>query len=75
MLHFLSSKGICVSSGSACSSHGKHGSYVLKAFGLNDGDADCTLRVSISHYTTKENIDALVDALTEGEQTLVKIKR
>ncbi len=75
MLHFLSSKGICVSSGSACSSHGKHGSYVLKAFGLEDSDADCTLRVSISHLTTKENIDALISALAEGEKSLIKIKR
>lgn len=75
MLHFLSSKGICVSSGSACSSHGKHGSYVLKAFGLDDKDADCTLRVSLSHLTTQDHLDALVDALIEGEQNLIKIKR
>ena len=75
MLHFLSSKGICVSSGSACSSHGKHGSYVLKAFGLDDSDADCTLRVSLSHLTSNSDIDALVDAINEGEKTLIKIKR
>lgn len=75
MLHFLSSKGICVSSGSACSSHGKHGSYVLKAFGLDDSSADCTLRVSISHLTTKEQLDSLCAALVEGNNTLIKIKR
>ncbi|MBE6543159.1 MAG: cysteine desulfurase [Ruminococcaceae bacterium] len=75
MLHFLSSRGICVSSGSACSSHGKHGSYVLKAFGLDDSAADCTLRVSISHLTTKDQLDALCDALIEGNNTLIKIKR
>ena len=75
MLHYLSSKGICVSSGSACSSHGKHGSYVLKAFGLEDRDADCTLRVSLSNLTKKDDLDALIEALNDGEKSLIKIKR
>lgn len=73
-LHFLSARGIMVSSGSACSSHGRHGSPPLIAFGLSEKEADCTLRVSLSHENTKEDIDALCEALGEALKTLVRIR-
>lgn len=76
MLHHLSSRGICVSSGSACSSNGAHHpSPALVAFGRSEAEADCSLRVSFSHRNTKEDVDALCDALTEGLQRLARIKR
>lgn len=75
MLHYLSAKGIFVSSGSACSSHSSTPSSALIAFGLDAKSADCSLRISLSEYNTKEDIDALTDALGEGIKTLVKIKR
>ena len=75
MLHFLSNLGICVSSGSACSSHAKHTSPSLSAFGLTAAQADSSLRVSLSPYNTREDIDALLKALTRGTQTLVRIRR
>ena len=75
MLHFLSAQGICVSAGSACSSHGKHTSPSLAAFGLTAAQADSSLRVSLSHENTREEIDALVAALTRGAQTLVRMRR
>lgn len=65
MLHALSARGIYVSSGSACSSHGKHGTSALSAFGLSDADADATIRVSFSHRNTPEQVDRLADALAE----------
>ena len=74
MLHFLSSKGICVSSGSACSSHSQKTSSTLLAFGLTPKEADCTVRVSLCRYNEKSDIDALADALTEGLGTLVRIR-
>ena len=74
MLHFLSSKGICVSSGSACSSHSQKTSSALLAFGLLPKEADCTVRVSLSRYNEKSDIDALADALAEGLGTLVRIR-
>ncbi len=74
MLHFLSSKGICVSSGSACSSHSQKTSSALLAFGLLPKEADCTVRVSLCRYNEKSEIDALVDALAEGIGTLVRIR-
>ena len=76
MLHYLSSKGIFVSSGSACSSNSatKRVSRALRGFGLSDHDSDCTMRISLSPYNTKEEIDAFVDAISEGIKILVKIK-
>ena len=73
MLHFLDSKGIAVSAGSACSSHAKAPSGTLLAFGLTPAEADCTLRVSFSRKNTEADVDALVAALLEGVQKLVRI--
>ena len=74
MLHFLSADGIFVSSGSACSSHAKGPSGALVAFGLPAAEADCSLRVSLSEYSTKEDIDALVASLSAALARLVRIK-
>ena len=74
MLNFLSAKGIYVSSGSACSSHSNTTSPTLLAFGLSEKAADSTLRISFSEYNTREDADALLVALREGTEVLVKIK-
>ena len=74
MLHFLSGKGIFVSSGSACSSHAKSVSRALSAFGIADKEADCSLRISLCGYNTTEEADSLCDALAEGLGSLVRIK-
>lgn len=73
-LNALSAKGIYVSSGSACSSHGGHGSYVLLAFGLSPENADCTLRVSLSRYTTDLELLAAADAIREVCDTMIQIR-
>ena len=73
MLHFLDSKGIAVSAGSACSSHAKAPSGTLLAFGLAPAEADCTLRVSFSRQNSEDDADALVAALQEGVQKLIRI--
>ena len=75
MLNFLSAKGICVSSGSACSSHSTHVSPSLAAFGLSAHEADCSLRVSFSARNTEAEVDALCEALEQGIGTLVRIRR
>ncbi len=75
MLHFLSADGIFVSSGSACSSHsGKH-SGVLTAFGLSEREADCSLRISLSEYNTKDDINALCVSLETALKRLVRIRK
>lgn len=70
MLHFLAQKGVYVSSGSACAK-GKP-SHVLSSLGLDRNRADSALRISFSDYNTKNDIDALCNALDEGIDTLVK---
>lgn len=74
MLHHLSADGIFVSSGSACSSHSAHPSDALIAFGLTAKEADCSLRISLSEYNEKEEIDALAKSLASGIERLVRIK-
>ncbi len=73
MLHSLSRAGIFVSSGSACSSNTGHGSHVLRAFGLSDKDADCTIRVSLDARNTLSEANRFLDALAASLQTLVRI--
>ncbi|MBE6595699.1 MAG: aminotransferase class V-fold PLP-dependent enzyme [Ruminococcaceae bacterium] len=75
MLHFLAGRGISVSSGSACSSHAKHPSRTLLAFGLTPEEADSTIRVSFSAANTPADVEALLAALTEGLATLVRMKK
>ena len=72
MLHHLSSLGISVSSGSACSSHGHVGHGALPSFGLSQKESDSAIRVSISHHTTREDIDALIAALGAGLSRLAR---
>ncbi len=75
MLHALSERGICVSNGSACSSHAKAPSSALMAFGLSSTDADRSIRISFSAYNQKEDVIALRDALEEAISRLVRAKR
>lgn len=70
MLHFLSSRGIYVSSGSACAK-GK-ASHVLEAMGLPREQIQSSLRVSFSRMNTLEEADFLADALEEGMGRLAR---
>lgn len=65
MLLMLSSKGICASSGSACTSNSLDPSHVLLAIGLPHEIAHGSLRITLSEENTKEEIDYLVDNLKE----------
>ena len=73
MLNELSKQGICISSGSACSSHSNDLSASLTAFGLTPEQIGSTLRISFSAYNTEEEIDILCRALEEACVRLVKI--
>ncbi len=74
MLHFLSSKGIYVSSGSACSSNSRHTSSALTAYGRSMAEADSSVRISFSHRNTKDDVEALAEALREGLTSLSRMK-
>ncbi|OCN01159.1 cysteine desulfurase [Clostridium sp. W14A] len=70
MLHFLSDRGIYLSSGSACS-RGRE-SHVLSAMGLARERIASALRLSFSRYNTKEEIDVFAGALREGLSGLTR---
>ena len=63
LLIMLDQKGICGSSGSACTSGSLDPSHVLLAIGLPHEIAHGSLRLSLSEENTKEEIDYTVDAL------------
>lgn len=63
LLIMLDQKGICGSSGSACTSGSLDPSHVLLAIGLPHEIAHGSLRLTLSEDTTKEDIDYVVDEL------------
>jgi cysteine desulfurase len=67
----LSLQDLAISSGSACNSASMSPSYVLKAIGLNDADAQSSLRFSLGNTTTEEEIDF---AITQIRTLVKKIK-
>ena len=75
MLHYLSSLGIFVSSGSACSSNSHSISSALTAYGRSTAEADSSIRISFSHRNEFSDVDALADALKSGIKRLARIKR
>lgn len=69
---FLNAKGIFTSTGSACSSKSLDPSHVLLAMGLNPLEANSSIRISISKYTTKDDIDY---ALKEIKETVERLRK
>lgn len=63
LVKLLAKKGICTSSGSACSSGLPRPSHVLLAMGLNEDIASSALRITLGKENTKEEIDYFVDEL------------
>ena len=61
----LDHKGICVSSGSACNSGSLEPSHVLQAMGVPDDYIYGTIRVSLSRYTTQEELDYAANCIIE----------
>ena len=61
----LDEKGICASTGSACSSGSPNPSHVLLAIGLEKEMAFGSLRITIGEENTKEDIDFLVEQIVE----------
>lgn len=74
MLHHLSADGVYVSSGSACSSNGAHTSSALTAYGRSAQEADTSIRISLSHLNTTEDIDALANGLVDGLKKLSRMR-
>lgn len=71
MLHFLESKGVFVSAGSACGAKKHSISPVLTALGLPRPIAESALRISMSYLNKKEDIDLLTESLIECKKSIV----
>lgn len=65
MLIMLDGKGICASSGSACTSGSLDPSHVLLAIGLKHEEAHGSLRLTLSEENTKEEMDIVVEELKQ----------
>lgn len=65
LLIMLDMKGICASSGSACTSGSLDPSHVLLAIGLKHEEAHGSLRITLSEENTMEEMDTVVEAVKE----------
>ncbi|MDD5952771.1 MAG: aminotransferase class V-fold PLP-dependent enzyme [Oscillospiraceae bacterium] len=72
MVHFLAARNISVSGGSACS--GSKESHVLTAMNLPRKTILTSIRVSFSQNSTEHDVDALVQGVREGMETLASGK-
>lgn len=70
VLNFLSDMEVYVSSGSACSKG--HKSPVLTAMGLDDSIIDSSIRVSMSRFTTKQQLDLLLKGIDMAQKVIRK---
>lgn len=70
VLNLLSDMEIYVSSGSACSKG--HKSPVLTAMGLDDALIDSSIRVSMSRFTTKEQLDYFLEGIDTASKVIKK---
>ena len=65
LLHAAEEKGVYVSSGSACSTHHKSAKGTIDMIGVDPAYRDGTIRVSLSVYTTEEEIDEAAAVFAE----------
>jgi cysteine desulfurase len=68
LLLFLDSKGIALSTGSACSSHKLEPSHVLMALGLRPEECHGSLRITMGKSNTEEDVDYVAKSIVEAVQ-------
>jgi cysteine desulfurase len=70
---YLENEGIYSSTGSACMSHSLKTSHVLKALGFPPLRSNSSLRITLSKYTTKEEVDYALDKIKKIVNKLRRI--
>ena len=62
--------GIAISTGSACTSASVEPSYVLRALGLSEAEANGGVRIGLGRFTTAAEVDFAIDALSAAASRL-----
>jgi cysteine desulfurase len=62
---------LCVATGSACNSHNQDPSYVLRALGRSDREAQSAIRFSLGRPTSKSDIDF---AISQYQNAVAKLR-
>ena len=70
LVFMLDDMGICCSTGSACNSGSSKPSHVLMAMGLSEEVAYSSIRLTISHETSREDADYTIEALANAVEKL-----
>lgn len=70
LLYELNKKGICASTGSACSAKSSKPSHVLTAIGIDNEQYPASIRFTLSRYTTEDEIDYAIETVREIVQKL-----
>ncbi|MCH7791501.1 MAG: cysteine desulfurase NifS, partial [Planctomycetes bacterium] len=70
LLMSLSERGVCASGGAACASGSLEPSPVLLAMGLDEERALRSVRLSLSKFTTDEEIDTALDVIVEAVEAI-----
>jgi cysteine desulfurase len=73
MLLHLDIFGVCVSTGSACSSKSLKPSHVLTALGRSPEEAHGSIRFTLSKYTTKEEMDITIEKVKQVVENLRRL--
>jgi cysteine desulfurase len=71
LLFLLDQDGVCASAASSCSSGAAVSSHVLAAMGVSPERARGSLRLTMGHETTDEDVDVAVAAVTRAVNRLV----
>lgn len=66
LMHLLDIKGICVSTGSACTSGIDEPSHVLMALGLSEKQAKSAIRISYGRFNTIQDVESIITAICDA---------
>lgn len=75
LLYLLDTEGVCVSAASACASGAMEPSHVLEAMGLPASRIKGSLRFSLGHTTTEEDVVKAVDATVKAAERLLAAQK